>query len=179
MTVQCSCMKFSFLGILCSHALKVLDKKNVKRIPAHYVLKRWTQDAKVGFIKDCCGIDVKGSAQESVGKRLSHLSYKCLQINTLAVEREMMYEHVDKCFDKLLKDLQEMRIRCCLSSIEGEVHGEVVPENFLQGDGGFESHVDISQGICGIKTKPIVGLPRGRLKISLERTKKNSQSKKD
>ena len=159
--------------------MKVLDKKNVKRIPAHYVLKRWTQDAKVGFIKDCCGIDVKGSAQESVGKRLSHLSYKCLQINTLAAEREMMYEHVDKCFDKLLKDLQEMRIRCCLSSIEGEVHGEVVPENFLQGDGGFESHVDISQGICGIKTKPIVGLPRGRLKISLEMTKKNSQSKKD
>ncbi|XP_065636333.1 protein FAR1-RELATED SEQUENCE 5-like [Quercus suber] len=63
-TVQCSCMKFSFLGILCSHALKVLDKKNVKRIPAHYVLKRWTQDAKVGSIKDYRGIDIKGSAQE-------------------------------------------------------------------------------------------------------------------
>nr|POE50518.1 hypothetical protein CFP56_27979 [Quercus suber] len=53
-------------------------------------------------------------------------------------------------------DLQEMRIKCCLSSMEGEVHGEVVPENVLQGDGGFESHVDISQGICGIKTKPTV-----------------------
>ena len=43
--------------------------------------------------------------------------------------------------------------------MEGEVHGEVVPENVLQGDGGFESHVDISQGICGIKTKPTVGRP--------------------
>nr|XP_023916993.1 protein FAR1-RELATED SEQUENCE 5-like [Quercus suber] len=61
--VQCSCMKFSFLGILCSHALKVLDKKNVKRIPAHYVLKRWTQDAKAGSIKDYRGIDVKGFAR--------------------------------------------------------------------------------------------------------------------
>ena len=55
-------MKFSFVGILCSHALKILDKKNVKRIPAHYVLKRWTQDANVGSIKDYRGIDVKGSA---------------------------------------------------------------------------------------------------------------------
>nr|XP_023875960.1 protein FAR1-RELATED SEQUENCE 9-like [Quercus suber] len=155
-TVQCSCMKFSFVEILCSHALKVLDKKNVKRIPAHYVLKRWTQDANVGSIKDYRGINVKGSAQESVGKCLSHLSHKCLQINTLVAKREMVYEHVDKCFDKLLKDLQEMRIKCCLSSMEGEVHGEVVPENVLQGDGGFESHVDISQGICGIKTKPTV-----------------------
>ena len=170
MTIQCSCMKFSFLGILCSHALKVLDKKNVKRIPAHYVLKRWTQDANVGSIKDYRGIDVKGSAQESVGKRLSHLSHKCLQINTFAAEREMMYEHVDKCFDKLLQDLQEMRIKCCLSSMEGEIHGEVAPKNVSQDDGGFESHVDISQGICGIKTKPTVGRPRGRLKSSLERT---------
>ncbi|KAK9990639.1 hypothetical protein SO802_025624 [Lithocarpus litseifolius] len=63
--------------------------------------------------------------------RLRCLSHKCLQINTLAAEREMMYEHVDKCYDKLLKDLQEMRIKCCLSSMEGEVHGEVVPENDL------------------------------------------------
>ncbi|KAK9983232.1 hypothetical protein SO802_032757 [Lithocarpus litseifolius] len=178
-TVQCSCMKFSFLGILCSHALKVLDKKNIKIIPAHYVLKRWTQDAKVGSIKDYRGTDIKGNARESVGKRLCHLSHKCLQINTLAAEREMMYEHVDKSFDKLLKDLQEMRIKCCLSSMEGQVHGEVVPENVLQGDGGFESHVDISQDIRGIKTKPTVGRPRGRLKSSLERKKKKSSGQKD
>nr|POF09049.1 hypothetical protein CFP56_38628 [Quercus suber] len=79
----------------------------------------------------------------------------------------------------MLKDLQEMRIKCCLSSMEGEVHGEVVPENVLQSDGGFESHVDVSQGICGIKTKPTVGRPRGRLKSSLERKKKKSSGQKD
>ena len=72
-------------------------------------MKRWTQDAKVGSIKYYHGTDVKGSVQESMGKCLSHLSHKCLQINTLATEREMIYEHVDKCFDKLLKHLQEMR----------------------------------------------------------------------
>nr|POF09048.1 hypothetical protein CFP56_38628 [Quercus suber] len=77
------------------------------------------------------------------------------------------------------QDLQEMRIKCCLSSMEGEVHGEVVPENVLQSDGGFESHVDVSQGICGIKTKPTVGRPRGRLKSSLERKKKKSSGQKD
>ena len=49
-----------------------------------------------------------------------------------------------------------------------EVHGEVVPENVLQGDSGHESHVVISQDIREIKTKPIVGRPRGRLKSSLE-----------
>nr|POF11180.1 hypothetical protein CFP56_68270 [Quercus suber] len=61
----------------------------------------------------------------------------------------------DKCNgSQFVQDLQQMRIKCCLSSMEDEVHGEVVPKNVLQGDSGFESHVDISQGICGIKTKP-------------------------
>ena len=59
--------------------------------------------------------------------------------------------------------------------MEGEVHGEIVPENVLQGDDGFESHVDVSQDICGIKTKPIVGCPRGRLKSPLEREKKKKK----
>jgi zinc finger SWIM domain-containing protein 3 len=61
-TVQCNCMKFTFVGILCVHALKVLDKKNVKRLPTHYILKRWTQDANVGSIKDHRGIVIKGDA---------------------------------------------------------------------------------------------------------------------
>ena len=53
-------MKFTFVGILCVHTLKVLDKKNVKRLPTHYILKRWTQDAKVVYIKDHHGIVIKG-----------------------------------------------------------------------------------------------------------------------
>ncbi|XP_062005795.1 protein FAR1-RELATED SEQUENCE 5-like [Rosa rugosa] len=37
--VNCSCKKFTFVGILCAHALKVFDKKNVKKIPPQYILK--------------------------------------------------------------------------------------------------------------------------------------------
>lgn len=77
-------MKFTFVGILCCHALKIFDKKNIKRIPTRYVLERWTQDARVGSIKDYRGIDVKSIAQESMGKCLSYLSHKCLQTNTFA-----------------------------------------------------------------------------------------------
>lgn len=44
--VACSCMKFESGGILCSHALKVLDYRNVKIVPSRYILKRWTRDAR-------------------------------------------------------------------------------------------------------------------------------------
>ena len=30
--------------MLCSHALKILDKMNIKLLPNHYVLKRWTKE---------------------------------------------------------------------------------------------------------------------------------------
>ncbi|CAA0824518.1 Protein FAR1-RELATED SEQUENCE 5 [Striga hermonthica] len=45
-SVACSCMKFESVGILCSHALKVLDYKNIKIVPSRYILKRWTRDAQ-------------------------------------------------------------------------------------------------------------------------------------
>ncbi|XP_065860808.1 protein FAR1-RELATED SEQUENCE 5-like [Euphorbia lathyris] len=45
--VTCSCMKFEYMGILCSHALKVLDYRNIKMLPIQYIIKRWTRDARV------------------------------------------------------------------------------------------------------------------------------------
>ena len=47
-TVKCSCKKFEFSGILCSHALKVLSSRNMVNIPAMYILKRWTKHATTG-----------------------------------------------------------------------------------------------------------------------------------
>ncbi|XP_020238083.1 protein FAR1-RELATED SEQUENCE 5 [Cajanus cajan] len=46
-TISCSCMKFEYVGILCCHALKVLDYRNIRIVPSQYVLKRWTKDARV------------------------------------------------------------------------------------------------------------------------------------
>ena len=44
--VSCSCRKFEMVGILCSHALKVLDTMNIKQIPEGYIIKRWRRDAR-------------------------------------------------------------------------------------------------------------------------------------
>ncbi|KAK6913032.1 FAR1 DNA binding domain [Dillenia turbinata] len=39
-TVVCCCKKYEFVGILCCHALKVLDYRNIKVVPTQYILKR-------------------------------------------------------------------------------------------------------------------------------------------
>lgn len=45
-TLACSCVKYESEGILCVHALKVLNARNVFRLPDQYILKRWTKCAK-------------------------------------------------------------------------------------------------------------------------------------
>lgn len=43
---DCECGQFSHMGILCGHALKVMDYAGVTEIPSKHILKRWTRDAR-------------------------------------------------------------------------------------------------------------------------------------
>jgi hypothetical protein len=42
--VKCTCGLFEFRGILCRHALTVLDIRNVRSLPRKYILDRWRKD---------------------------------------------------------------------------------------------------------------------------------------
>ncbi|KAJ1704268.1 hypothetical protein LUZ63_004047 [Rhynchospora breviuscula] len=53
--ISCSCKKFERVGILCWHALKVLDREDIKVIPPRYILNRWTKAAK-----DVAVVDIEG-----------------------------------------------------------------------------------------------------------------------
>jgi zinc finger SWIM domain-containing protein 3 len=44
--VSYNCKRYEFVGILCSHALKVLDCNHIKLIPDRYIMKRWTKKCK-------------------------------------------------------------------------------------------------------------------------------------
>ena len=137
-------------------------------------MKRWIQDANVGSIKNYYGVDIKGNAQESLGKRYFHLCHNFREVSILVAEFEIMYDYAKRCSDTLLKDLQEMRKKCYSLSMEDqtEVHDEIVLGDVLQGDNRCQSHKGITfQDICGIKTKPTVGRPKSRLKGVLERSR--------
>lgn len=44
--ISCLCRLFEFNGLLCRHVMIVLQMSGVHSIPARYILKRWTKDAK-------------------------------------------------------------------------------------------------------------------------------------
>ncbi|KAG5565062.1 hypothetical protein RHGRI_001074 [Rhododendron griersonianum] len=49
MKATCSCQMFEYSGILCRHILTVFTVTNVLTLPSHYILNRWTRNARVGF----------------------------------------------------------------------------------------------------------------------------------
>lgn len=52
MRASCSCQMFEYSGILCRHILTVFTVTNVLTLPSHYILKRWTRNAKSGVGSD-------------------------------------------------------------------------------------------------------------------------------
>jgi zinc finger SWIM domain-containing protein 3 len=75
-TAACSCGMFNRTGILCGHGLKVLDLMNIKILPTHYILKRWTREARNGSIQDRQGRNVVENPKLKAQLRYKHLSHK-------------------------------------------------------------------------------------------------------
>lgn len=49
MKASCSCQMFEYVGILCRHILTVFTVTNVLTLPSHYILNRWTKNARVAL----------------------------------------------------------------------------------------------------------------------------------
>ncbi|XP_059626986.1 protein FAR1-RELATED SEQUENCE 5-like [Cornus florida] len=133
-TITYSCMKFTFIGILCVHALKVLDKKNIKRIPSQYIMKRWTRDARARTITNYHCIAASDSPTVSVGKRYSHLGQNFREISSLASEHEKLYTYANEHALMLLNGLEKMKKETFLRGTESSVcqneEGEMIaPRN--------------------------------------------------
>ncbi|KAK9154456.1 hypothetical protein Sjap_001936 [Stephania japonica] len=78
MRASCSCQMFEFSGILCRHVLTVFTVTNVLTLPAHYILRRWTRNAKspVG-LDDHRGGELQG--QESLTMRYNSLCREAIK----------------------------------------------------------------------------------------------------
>ncbi|XP_012066286.1 protein FAR1-RELATED SEQUENCE 3 isoform X2 [Jatropha curcas] len=77
MKANCSCQMFEYSGILCRHVLTVFTVTNVLTLPSHYILKRWTRNAKTGV-----GVDERGGelhGQESLALRYNNLCREAIK----------------------------------------------------------------------------------------------------
>nr|KAJ0184681.1 hypothetical protein LSAT_V11C900487770 [Lactuca sativa] len=57
MHVTCSCAKYETYGILCKHSLCVMKKRHVDTLSSHYILPRWTLNARYKVGKRSIGLE--------------------------------------------------------------------------------------------------------------------------
>lgn len=77
MKANCSCQMFEYSGILCRHVLTVFTVTNVLTLPSHFILKRWTRNAKSGLGSDERAIELHG--QESLSSRYNNLCREAIR----------------------------------------------------------------------------------------------------
>ncbi|XP_050224077.1 protein FAR1-RELATED SEQUENCE 3 isoform X2 [Mercurialis annua] len=77
MRADCSCQMFEYSGVLCKHVLTVFTVTNVLTLPSHYILKRWTRNAKNGAGLDEHGGEIHG--QESLTLRYNNLCREAIK----------------------------------------------------------------------------------------------------
>ncbi|KAG7588528.1 Zinc finger PMZ-type, partial [Arabidopsis suecica] len=153
-TIQCSCMKYIFAGILCRHALKVLDKKDVRRIPSSYILNRWSREAKSRSISSYRSEISNGTVTQSIGKRYSHLCRNFREIASLAAEHVELTMCANEAASQLLKKLEEKKKELV------KANAWMLPTSNVEH--GEREEEDEVLNARGIKRKATVGRPKNK-----------------
>ena len=107
-TVSCSCGMFNRTGILCAHGLKVLDLMNIKTLPAHYVLKRWTREARNGSIQDRQGRNVVENPKMEAELRYKDLSHKFHKMAQKAANSPQCCILLDNALDSVAPHIHDL-----------------------------------------------------------------------
>ena len=96
--VSCSCLLFEYRGFLCRHIMIVLQICGLSTIPSHYILKRWTKDAKSSQSM------VEGT--ERIQTRVQRYNDLCKQAIELGEEGSLSEDNYNIAFRALVEALK-------------------------------------------------------------------------
>ncbi|CAI9290811.1 unnamed protein product [Lactuca saligna] len=102
-TIECECLHFTFFGILCSHALRILIDYDIAMIPEKYILDRWRKNiVDIGFQKinkkwRVCSTEISNLLQDATS-----FFEKCVE--SVIHDKEKLQE--------LVNSLQQLSEKC-------------------------------------------------------------------
>ena len=134
-TVCCNCGMFNRVGILCAYGLKVLDLMNIKILPTHYILKRWTREARTGSIQDRQGRSVIENPKLEAQLRFKCLSHKFHNLAYKAATSPECCLLVDHALDCLCTQVEDkLNVSGCATNQKPTNEQENVDPNVNQRD---------------------------------------------
>lgn len=103
MKASCSCQMFEYSGILCRHILTVFTVTNVLTLPGHYILKRWTRNAKSGP-----GLEEQTADAHSIETLTSRFNSLCREAIRYAEEGSIASETYNAAVSALKEGLRKI-----------------------------------------------------------------------
>ncbi|RVX02774.1 Protein FAR-RED impaired response 1 [Vitis vinifera] len=128
--ISCLCRSFEYNGFLCRHVMIVLQMSGVHNIPSHYILKRWTKDAK--------SRQTTRQGSDAVESRVQRYNDLCRRAFKLGDEGSLSQETYKIAFNAL-----EEALRKC-ESINNSIQSAVEPNSLLTH--GFHDFEEVNQG---------------------------------
>ncbi|KAL1341499.1 hypothetical protein AAHE18_09G091000 [Arachis hypogaea] len=107
-SISCNCRKFETFGILCCHAIKVLDVKDIKLLPEQYILKRWTRGAMRRLVKDMHGRIVEEDTCLTSTQWFKQTCPKLVRTVTQASDCKEARVFVEKAVEELSKKVDDI-----------------------------------------------------------------------
>ncbi|OMO86021.1 Cytochrome P450 [Corchorus capsularis] len=107
-TVICSCMKFEYVGFLCSHALRVLDLRNIKVVPSRYILRRWTKDARIECAETDSDFVIKENSLLVAARRYKEMCRSMLNISARAAESDEAFQFASSQLTEVMKGVEKI-----------------------------------------------------------------------
>ena len=112
----CDCKKFEFVGILCRHMLKVFVRLDIDKLPNHFILPRWRQEANKFRKIDLRDFLKNDGKEELEALRLSHICHQATKLPCAAASSNEAYliymDGINELAKKLLDISNQPAIVC-------------------------------------------------------------------
>lgn len=195
--ISCSCKKFEFAGILCSHALKVLSFSNILRIPELYIKRRWTKEANKNLVDvKLTEVDIRSSRSidENEERQMNGIWSRelCGITNQLVTRASLTRDRFRIAKDGLLKLLGEVEVSSgqCVDTSQSQEkthsNSRLYEQQSKGASNGVEKELDgercISKGVAvtGWKKKENKQVTSGkRIKSGLEKSVRGKKKKQN
>ncbi|XP_021892059.1 protein FAR1-RELATED SEQUENCE 5-like isoform X1 [Carica papaya] len=183
-TVNCNCLKFEYVGFLCSHALKVLDHRNIKVVPSQYILKRWTKEARTGSVRVHGGfIEREEDPKLVVARRYKDLCRSMLNLSVRAAESEEAFHFASRQLNEVIEGLEKIVIlrpeetQGITSSSNGANASENENAEIFLDESAIEDRDEDSIGREGEETEGAVSSRRKLKNMNAKISKKRVQNR--
>ncbi|BFG17885.1 hypothetical protein CerSpe_041580 [Prunus speciosa] len=165
--ISTKCKLFESKGLLCRHALKVFDSKNITSLPSQYILKRWTKGVKKEIVVSSDLCESSNKKEKSVQSlRLSELMHEVNDVVSIASFSDsgtrLVKQKLAEVKLLLERDMETTRAKKILNNIDDQNVHDVVSDK---------------PPVLNPPTIRAKGITNARIKSNMEKKRKKDKRK--